>query len=653
MHNTSDTTNGSSSSSLLKVGLSKLSRKRSSLKGLEPPTILGIGQRYPKRSLTRLGGLCFCALMSVYIGRNILQLVFPSPTTPKQPSWLPSIPRPMTLFDTLETVPYPTKSHPRTPRDDDYAYTNFVEYLTTRLGSHFSYATTARRTRPSHLWLTTATNETFRVSTPHLEGFVKALDEQGDTATSSDIEGEQADLFVRRMLVTLCRDRGCIEYCRDCPGMFCWGGMVPEGKDERKVKLRAIVETLGSGRRFDVFFRTDPVPHLGPLTDYDMQITDTWKTGALQTGFIFLNPTKHVISLFQRLLDLSRGPDEEDHIWCTTNLLLDPLGARRDLSHVAPPHSPGEDEDLFAERAGAIDDAVESLYGQGEFESGWGGGIDVKVLERKKFRTSTGRLARMEWERERNEEAVYFHCICCGGLASQSYMADDLYAQSKLLHGYRHVLSSSTPPSPSSGSDPVSFPQVLRAPHLIGNLTTLQFVMGLLLQAAHDSGRTFVPPLKATILSSTDSKTTHHPKSTTLERYIWRLFPTSFWASHPFNVPGSQVLLTEPNYVTHAIEHLRQTHSSTEAGMTAIDELSNVLWLDFRSMRSYEEMIRFVEWVEGKEYWELREEFKGVEMCEIGQNEGEERDGEGCREVCPRKKKAMVEEDAGVAGSIV
>ncbi|SCZ95018.1 BZ3500_MvSof-1268-A1-R1_Chr11-3g03548 [Microbotryum saponariae] len=682
LHNTLDGNNGASSS-LLKAGLSKLPRKRSSLKGLESPTILGLRQRHPKRSFIRLGGLCFSS---------------------KQRSWLPSIPQPMTLFDTFETVSYPIKSHPRTPREDEYAYTTFVDYLTTRLGSHFSYATSARRKRPSHLWLTTATNESVRISAPHLDGFVRALDEGGDSATSKDIEGEEANSFARRMLVTLCRDQGCVEYCREHPRMFCWGGMVPEGQDERKVKLRAIVETLGSRRRlFFVdrsvgsnrlvsglgsmadqaftfanraamcsFERSDPVPHMGPLADYDMQITDTWKTGALQAGFIFLNPTKHVISLFQRLLDLSRGPDEEDHIWRTTNLLLDPSGARRDTAHVAPPHSPGEDEKLFVERTGAVDDAVDSLYGQAELESGWGGGIDVKVLERKKFRTSTGRLARMEWEREKNEQAVYFHCICCGDLASQSYIAgslgyhsptvvypsleDDLDAQSKRLHEHRHVVLPSSIPSPlsSSPNGPVSFPQVLRAPHLIGNLTTLQFVMGLLLQAAHDSGRTFVPPLKGTILSSSNLATTHQSQSSTTERYIWRIFPTSFWANHPSHVPGHQVLLTEPHYVSHAIEHLRQTHSSSEAGMTALAEVSDVLWLDFRTMRSYEEMIRvltrpcfsttrvvnveFVEWVQGKEYWGLRDEFKEVEMCEMVEEEGE-----GCRDICPRKLKEVQE----------
>ncbi|KDE07727.1 hypothetical protein MVLG_02001 [Microbotryum lychnidis-dioicae p1A1 Lamole] len=662
MHNTLDRTN---------VGLSKLPRKRSSLKGLEPPTILSLRQRHPKRSFIRLGGLCFCAFMSIYIGRHILQHVFPSKTASKQRSWMPSIPQPMTLFDTFETVPYPIKSHPRTPREDEYVYTNFVDYLTTRLGSHLSYATSARRKRPSHLWLTTATNERVRISTPHLDGFVRALGEGGDSATSKDIEGEEADSFARRMSVTLCRDQGCVKYCRDHPRMFCWGGMVPEGQDERKVKLRAIVETLGSGRRLffvdsDVFFRTDPVPHMGSLADYDMQITDTWKTGALQAGFIFLNPTKHVISLVQRLLDLSRGPDEEDYIWRATNLLLDPSGARRDTAHVAPPHSPGEDEKLFAERTGAVDDAVESLYGQAEFESGWGGGIDVKVLERKKFRTSTGRLARMEWEREKDEQAVYFHCICCGDLASQSYMAgslgyhsptvvypsleDDLYAQSKRLHGHHHVVLPSSIASPlsSSPNGPVSFPQVLRAPHLIGNRTTVQFVMGLLLQAAHDSGRTFVPPLKGTIVSSSELATTHQSPLSTTERYIWRIFPTSYWASHPSHVPGHQVLLTEPHYVSHAIEHLGRTHSSSEAGMMALAELSEVLWLDFRTMGSYEEMTRvltrpyfsttrvvnveFVEWVQGKEYWDLRDEFKEVEMCEMVEEEGE-----GCRDICPRK----------------
>lgn len=128
-------------------------------------------------------------------------------------------------------------------------------------------------------------------------------------------------------------------------------------------------------------------------------------------GFVFLNPTANVISLWERLLDLARiDDDRESRSWATTNLLLDPAGLNRDLDPSSRrPASPIDTNDND-------EDAMPSGYGQAEFESPWAGGMDVKVLDRKRYRTSTGKLDGHAFTRARESEAIYFQCQCCEDL---------------------------------------------------------------------------------------------------------------------------------------------------------------------------------------------------------------------------------------------
>lgn len=139
------------------------------------------------------------------------------------------VPARLSHLPTFATVPYLTSSHPRTPARTDHS--SLADFLTTRLGSHFSLPSLDA---PSHLWLTTATSTSIRLSARHLRAFVQELD------------GVQA----RRELVVLCLDDGCMEYCRTADWL-CFGGFIGTERDAalvEEVKLRGSVEAMQSGR---------------------------------------------------------------------------------------------------------------------------------------------------------------------------------------------------------------------------------------------------------------------------------------------------------------------------------------------------------------------------------------------------------------------
>lgn len=176
-------------------------------------------------------------------------------------------PTPLNLYDTLETVPYPLSSHPRTPNAAERHALPFAEYLSTRLGSHFSFPpSTSHPThrQSSHLWLTTANNASVRVSTPHLVAFVAELDLRAENLAAGPGFGrgkgsKEDESTARRKVVVLCEDEGCEEYCRERKEWYCFGGFGGEGKEEKdrteRVKIQGAVEALESGRRV---FLVDP-----------------------------------------------------------------------------------------------------------------------------------------------------------------------------------------------------------------------------------------------------------------------------------------------------------------------------------------------------------------------------------------------------------
>ena len=209
-------------------------------------------------------------------------------------AWLARLRDQSLIFDSMETVPYPIKTHPRTPDRAEQSTLSLADYLQTRLGSHFSFpAKNIEGTmRGSQLWLTTATVDSVELAGGHLRAFMHELDtnphpaptlapvaeDEGNSTSTSTRPLENASQWnARRALVTLCRDNGCVDYCRKDPRLFCYGGFVPrrnprdpldkaglnaQNADEI-AKLRAILETLETGRR--VFWVDSCVPRF-PLS---------------------------------------------------------------------------------------------------------------------------------------------------------------------------------------------------------------------------------------------------------------------------------------------------------------------------------------------------------------------------------------------------
>lgn len=189
--------------------------------------------------------------------------------------WLQRLQDKSLIFDTLETVPYSVKTHPRSPSAEEKSTLSLADYLLTRLGSHFSFPAKNLYDdeRGSQLWLTTATVDSVELANRHLVTFFQSLGDADQRASlfspdaassNSSFEAENANqLRVQRAVVTLCRDVGCMEYCRKNPRLFCYNGFVPhrnprdpldkaglhaQNADEI-AKLRGILETLETGRR--------------------------------------------------------------------------------------------------------------------------------------------------------------------------------------------------------------------------------------------------------------------------------------------------------------------------------------------------------------------------------------------------------------------
>ncbi|GAA5917369.1 hypothetical protein JCM6882_006340 [Rhodosporidiobolus microsporus] len=657
--------------------------KRSEKHGAPPP-LPRVHRRRLYTSFVRLLGLVTLTLLSLYLLKKAISPFFnpsaPSPEATGSPWLSAGLKGGNLVFDTLETVPYPISTHPRTPPKEQQDTLSFTEYLTARLGSHFSFPSAnvpGRGARGSQLWLTTATNRSVVTSTRHLVAFVNTLETtplaqfQSDffhstnfTHGKSEAHFENRDQrSAQRIVVTLCRDEGCMEFCRKDKELYCFGGFAMgrkgqgpkgeqrEGLDEENgldvAKLRSLAETLESGRRVfwvddGVYFKRDPVPHMGDLSSYDLQIPDTWSSGHIDTGYLFVNPTQRTISLFRKLLEIAITPSAEERAsWASTNLLLDPSGQQRSRSNVAPKHSTSElDENIFEDEEEAPAEG-KNEYGQIEFESPWEGGVDVRVLNPKLFRTSEGRLGRrtFDFEKQDGVEKLYWHCVCCGDVYTNDYIAGAL--------GFHQPLVSYDLPQLTSVP---ALPLILKTPSLRGTPTQLRYALGLLLEIAHSSGRTLIPPLTVTVLEENGGRTRE------TERYVWRVVPISRWA-HPTAPSTSTVALNnlprdikvrEPGFVQHAAEHLREMFPNRPEATRLVNELTETLFLDVRELISLKDMIhgltrpfwsteRIVS-VEGvvevmeKSGWELKSEFEEVAMCK----RGEERAEKGtCTQLCP------------------
>lgn len=292
------------------------------------PVLLGRSRRRLYTSLARLAGLACLALAFVYLCR-----LAAAPLLPKVGG--------ERLLITLETVPYPLSTHPRTPRTADQRTLSFADYLTTRLGSHFSSpaGNLPGRSKPgSQLWLTTATNQSVAMGARHLVAFIERLETTGGPsafalsravgnsphAPLAALEN-RAQHSTKRVVVTLCQDEACMEFCRRDPTLFCFGGFF-DGRRHRRgatakvagtgataaeiIKLEGILEAVQSGRRVfwvdecvlslscspprstcptdsaafprcrsGTYFKEDPVPYMGDLGSFDLQIPESWTTG--------------------------------------------------------------------------------------------------------------------------------------------------------------------------------------------------------------------------------------------------------------------------------------------------------------------------------------------------------------------------------------
>ncbi|BGP41186.1 hypothetical protein JCM10449v2_005160 [Rhodotorula kratochvilovae] len=641
-----------------------------------------LNRRMLYTSLVRLLGLVAFTLVVIYLLKFAVAPLLSlddgddDASSDSDSAWLPKLGG-QGIFDSLETVPYPLATHPRTPRPVEQNTLSLADYLTTRLGSHFSFPASnlpGRATLGSQLWLTTATNHSVATAAQHLVAFVDRLSATGGPSAfdptravpAANSSSPRAPLENRdqrgakRAVVTLCLDLGCMEYCRRDARLYCFGGGSKSRRDvlsrtaagatnaDEVVKIKGVLETLESGRRVfwvddGTYFKEDPVPYMGDLSSYDLQIPESWTTGHLNSGISFFNPTQHVISLFRKLLTISLLSERERYTWASTNLLLDPTGQQRDSKHVPPVYEPSLDENLFADDAGDEPDSVGAGgYGQVEFESPWGGGIDVRVLEARRFRSSEGKLGRrlFEFEKERAGEALYWHCECCGDSFTNDYIAGAL--------GFHQPSVTYDLPSPSALP---TLPLILRAPELRGAPTELHFAISLLLQIAHDSGRVLVPPLTATVHESNAGRMRE------MEKYAWRIFPAPLWAhAHALTDaapkgakrPPAGVAVREPGFVRHAIAHLRMEHGDDREARALVKELEEPLVLDMRELGTLKALIhgltrpfwsteRVVE-IEGLEKyvgqrgWELRDEFDGLAMCRLGIERAE---SGSCAQLCP------------------
>ncbi|GAA5922535.1 hypothetical protein JCM1841_006191 [Sporobolomyces salmonicolor] len=452
-----------------------------------------------------------------------------------------------------------------------------------------------------------------------------------------------------------------------------------------------MIEALESGRRVfwvdeGTYFREDPVPYLGELSDYDLQVPPDWTSGKPDAGFFVAQPTQHVISLFSTLLNITLlASDGERSTWASVNRLLDPNGQQREGHEAEPVYTSSSDsvndENLFAP------DDTDDTYGQSEFESPWDGGLDVRVLDRKKFRTNDGKLERrmFEFEKRAGDQAVYWHCSCCGDIYDNDFIAGAV--------GFHHPSLAYSMPSPSSLP---TLPLVLKAPSLRGTPEQLSYAAGLILQIAHDTGRAFVPPLTGFTLDE-EGFVEGHPSAT--EHYAWRMFPLSRWGA-PFDPdpastnsisisddededenananaekdstssPWRRLLarrglrILEPGYVERAaalLDSLSSWLSSSSSSSPFLraaarrlhrELTSEALAVDLREVPTLREflleltqpgwstekvvVLEEIDAVRGKAGWELREEFQGLGLCPNRDADADDDEGGSpCTQVC-------------------
>lgn len=559
---------------------------------------------------------------------------------------------PHAIYNHFETVPYNTATHPRTPptHDDD----SFAAYLTTRLGSHFSTPGSASKDpggpAAGQLWLTTADSKTVNLATRHLRAWLAERDRVGQNADSATRQRDGHDIYARRELVTLCLDAGCLDACRRDESRYCFGGF--RGLGEQEAKQVAIIEALESGRRVflvdpGVYFHPDddPVKYLGPLRSSDLQIPEFWTTSMVHNaGFALFNPTAAVISLFYRMVEISHLSSIERASWATTNLLLDPTGASRGVQTRPPSDRTKQTQDNEQDEGLYDEDALSAGYGQAEFQSAWAGGLDVKVLSRQKFTPSTTALfAAHAFSRGK---AVWFHCACCGAPSELDFIAGSF--------GFHFPTVLYPAPDPHLGFPEI--PLALRTQGMKGTPDELRFAVSVLLQLTQDTGRTFVPPIQVTL---------DEPEGSSM-RYWWRTFPVQRWR-HNNNLfedgPEPDAVLRahvrEPNFIVHAIEHLRKHYWSAPRAVSAVMELETPTLVDLAAFESYEEALREMQRgvlqstrVVEVEGWEavrdrpgwagVRERQDEVEMCMLGKGQTLKLTSGTCEVLCrlPEKKAA-------------
>lgn len=147
-------------------------------------------------------------------------------------------------------------------------------------------------------------------------------------------------------------------------------------------------------------------------------------------------------------------------------------------------------------------------------------------------------------------------------------------------------------------------------------------------------------------------------------RWIWSLFPVAHWAGKTGNFETTSpkeshrkvdIQVLDPNYIHHAIRHLKTAYPSTEKAANTITGLTDTLFLDLATLRDYNHMIKTLSQpyfsttlvvtienagkVMGKKGWELGEGFVGLDLCYEGVLVGEgnfERGGK-CGKICSRR----------------
>lgn len=197
-------------------------------------------------------------------------------------------------------------------------------------------------------------------------------------------------------------------------------------------------------------------------------------------------------------------------------------------------------------------------------------------------------------------------------------------------------------------------PLVLKAVELKGNVTELRQAMSLLLQVAAETGRTFVPPLTATVVEADNRER---------QMYIWRVFPVPLW-SHPvtatiarlpdrIKLPPSRGLdIREPAFVMHAANYLRATLPDAVEANRLAGELTETLTLDLgdgelgslsvlveRMKRPFWSTERIValenfDAIRAKDSWKVKREYATVSMCNLAAKPAQE-GGKTCEQLCP------------------